>query len=214
MSFKVPVKEKNGTMKVNRKRVICRDHESRHALIMENAGSLLTSAVLLAEKAFPHHGTVNCYDHSVFVAEKSLLLAQKLRLKIDARSLIRGALLHDLYLYDWHIPDPEHPHRLHGFFHPAKALRNAAQHFELNALEKDIIRKHMFPLRILHHAPCMGRLGEGGPGLSEIRYASAADRSGKAPLTDLKICLRRYLRKKSLPSSYWMTAILRRSRRT
>ena len=149
MSFKVPVKEKNGTMKANRKRVICQDHESRHALIMANAGSLLTSAVLLAEKAFPHHGAVNCYDHSIFVAEKSLLLAQKLRLKIDARSLIRGALLHDLYLYDWHIPDPEHPHRLHGFFHPARALRNAAQHFELNALEKDIIRKHMFPLTII-----------------------------------------------------------------
>lgn len=136
-------------MKADRNRVICRDRESRKALIIACAGGLLTSNALLAEKAFPHHGTVNCFDHSVSVAETSLLLAQKLHLRVDAKSLIRGALLHDLYLYDWHVPDPEHSHRLHGFLHPARALRNAEQYFELNSLEKDIISKHMFPLTVL-----------------------------------------------------------------
>ena len=136
-------------MKAKRRRVICEDRESCNALISENASDLLTSEELLAEKAFPHHGTVNCYDHSVFVAQTSLLLAQKLCLRIDVKSLIRGALLHDLYLYDWHVPDDEQPHRLHGFRHPLRALRNAMQHFELNPIEKDIIRKHMFPLTII-----------------------------------------------------------------
>ena len=136
-------------MKADRNRVMCLDRESRSALIFANAGDLLTSEVLLAEKAFRHHGTVNCYDHSVFVAETSLLLAQKLRLRVHGPSLIRGALLHDLYLYDWHVPDPEYPHRLHGFLHPARALHNAEKHFGLNSLERDIIQKHMFPLTML-----------------------------------------------------------------
>ncbi len=45
-------------MKADRNRVICRDRESRKALIIACAGDLLTSNALLAEKAFPHHGTV------------------------------------------------------------------------------------------------------------------------------------------------------------
>lgn len=60
------------------------------------------------------------------------------------RDLIRGALLHDYFLYDWHIPDPTH--RLHGFRHPGRALENAQRDFVLSDIERDIIRKHMFPL--------------------------------------------------------------------
>ena len=36
-------------------------------------------------------------------------------IKINEKSLIRGALLHDYFLYDWHKSDQGH--RLHAFFH-------------------------------------------------------------------------------------------------
>ena len=59
---------------------------------------------------------------------------------------MRGALLHDYFLYDWHEKDPEH--RLHGFHHPSTALKRASEDFRLSELERDIILHHMFPLTL------------------------------------------------------------------
>ena len=67
-----------------------------------------------------------------------------LRIRTDQRALVRGALLHDYFLYDWHKADPSH--RLHGFYHPGTALRNARQDFALTPREENIIHRHMFPL--------------------------------------------------------------------
>lgn len=99
-----------------------------------------------AEKKFLHHGKISCYDHSLAVAYLSLWLAKKCRLRVDTQSLVRGALLHDYFLYDWRVPDKSH--RLHGFFHPKAAWENASRDFSLNHREEDIIRKHMFPLTL------------------------------------------------------------------
>ena len=54
----------------------------------------------------------------------------------------RGALLHDYFLYDWHLTHE----RWHGFRHPYIALSNASRDFDLTAREKNIIVRHMFPL--------------------------------------------------------------------
>jgi uncharacterized protein len=94
------------------------------------------------------HGSISVYSHSLFVAERSYLYAKKKNLDLDYRSLIRGAMLHDFYLYDWH--KKHKGHRLHGFRHPAWALHNALLRFPLNLKERNIIRSHMFPLTLLH----------------------------------------------------------------
>ena len=44
-------------------------------------------------------------------------------MNVDKRSLIRGALLHDYFLYDWH--DKNKPAKFHGFTHPKIAFENA-----------------------------------------------------------------------------------------
>ena len=62
------------------------------------------------------------------------------------RALVRGALLHDYFLYDWHEKDASH--RWHGFHHPAAALKNASADFGLSPRERDVIAKHMFPLTL------------------------------------------------------------------
>jgi uncharacterized protein len=66
-------------------------------------------------------------------------------MKFDYLSAARGGMLHDFFLYDWHIT--KHG-GLHGFTHSAAALENADRLFCLNDLEKDIILKHMWPLTI------------------------------------------------------------------
>lgn len=62
----------------------------------------------------------------------------------DQHALIRGALLHDYFLYDWHEKDDSH--KWHGFYHAGKALQNAMEDFALSEIEKETIRRHMFPL--------------------------------------------------------------------
>ena len=110
----------------------------RHAAELEAAGRLS----LLKE--YRQHGSTTVYDHVLSVASTALRLARRMRLRIDEDSLIRGALLHDYFLYDWHVRDPERP--LHGFYHPKAALKNASEDFRLNHRECNIIRRHMFPL--------------------------------------------------------------------
>ncbi len=98
-------------------------------------------------RSFIQHGDVTVYEHVLSVARTSARMAKVLAragIATDAHALVRGALLHDYFLYDWHDPDPSH--RLHGFTHPATASRRAQEDFELTAIERNIIERHMFPL--------------------------------------------------------------------
>lgn len=96
-------------------------------------------------KKFVQHGETSVFAHSVSVAYNSYRIANFLGIRVNERALIRGALLHDYFLYDWHVKDDGN-HRLHGFRHPKKALLNALEEFELNAIEENLIKCHMFPL--------------------------------------------------------------------
>lgn len=98
-------------------------------------------------KNFIQHGNTSVYTHVISVAKKSIEIAEKNNLKVDMDSMIRGALLHDYFLYDWH--DGKRERWIHGFTHPMKAYKNAKSEINLNRLERDIIIKHMFPLTIL-----------------------------------------------------------------
>ena len=93
---------------------------------------------------FIQHSDVSCLEHSLHVSYLSYTLCRKLGL--DYVAAARAGLLHDFFLYDWHVTRPEEG--LHGFVHPARALRNADHHFSLRPIEKDIIEKHMWPLTL------------------------------------------------------------------
>lgn len=111
------------------------------------AGEILSCKTVQEMKRYPQHGSTNALCHMVAVAWKAYRLAVALEnrygIAFDRRSLIRGALLHDLFLYDWH--DPNNGHKLHGFSHPYTALENAEKRFFLNKRERNIILRHMFP---------------------------------------------------------------------
>ena len=96
---------------------------------------------------FIQHGNTTCLKHTVAVAYYSIKIAEFLGISYKKRDLIRGALLHDYFLYDWH--DGAKGREIHGFTHPSKALLNAERDFTLTDTERDIIKKHMFPLTII-----------------------------------------------------------------
>ena len=102
-----------------------------------------TGRLALARAAI-QHGSTTVFAHCVKVACFSLFLAKKLHIPVNTHDLLRGALLHDYFLYDWH--EKNAGHRFHGFTHPATALKNAQEDFMLTPVEKDIIARHMFPL--------------------------------------------------------------------
>lgn len=97
------------------------------------------------ERRCIQHGSTTVLEHSVAVCALSLVTARDLHVPVDVRALVRGALLHDYFLYDWHRPD--HPdNKAHGFTHPFTARRNATRDFAIGAHERAIISTHMFPL--------------------------------------------------------------------
>ena len=96
-------------------------------------------------KDLRQHGNVTVFEHSLSVAETSLKISQKLHIKIDEESMVKVALLHDYFLYDWH--DKNHP-KLHGVRHAGFAAKNADADFGLTKKEYKAIRAHMFPLGI------------------------------------------------------------------
>lgn len=104
--------------------------------------------VVLRMKLYPHHGSTNCYQHCMNVAYYNYQWCRFLHL--DARSAARGGMLHDLFLYDWHTHAAKTGDHFHGMTHPGTAYRNAEKFFELNRIEKDIIKTHMWPVTFLH----------------------------------------------------------------
>ena len=98
----------------------------------------------LSMRNYIQHGTTNCILHSIAVTHYSAMFAHRMHIKINYKDLIIGALLHDYFLYDWHVPDKSH--RLHGFTHAGQALMNAEKDFILGQIERDMIKRHMFPL--------------------------------------------------------------------
>lgn len=105
-------------------------------------GDLLENETVLSMKNYRHHHFVNCYEHSVFVAYVSFLMAR--RLGLDEVAAARGGMLHDFYLYDSQNPD-----EYEGFsalYHPPLALENAEKVCDLTDKERNIILSHMWPI--------------------------------------------------------------------
>ncbi|MDL2327634.1 HDIG domain-containing protein [Ruminococcaceae bacterium OttesenSCG-928-A11] len=105
---------------------------------------ILYNETFQSMKDFPQHGSTSCLAHSIAVSYLTWHTCQKLGL--NATEAARGALLHDLFLYDWHTHKTEKGAPLHGFSHPKTALENAKKEFDLTPMEEDIILKHMWPL--------------------------------------------------------------------
>ncbi|WP_283674377.1 HD domain-containing protein [Butyricicoccus sp. Marseille-Q5471] len=109
-------------------------------------------------RGFIHHGADNSvYDHSVAVAESAYAIARKMRLSEgETQSVVRAALLHDFFGYDWHsdrfrryrgsFSGIQRLARMHAFVHGHIAAGRARRTFGLTDRECEAIARHMFPL--------------------------------------------------------------------
>lgn len=114
-------------------------------LLSEIFNQLIAQTRILETRAYSHHLGTSVLRHSVNVAYFSMLMSKIFRLKVDYYQLIRGALLHDYYLYDCHDKNEENKKK-HLRLHPSKAAIQAQKDIELTLREIDIIVKHMFPI--------------------------------------------------------------------
>ena len=96
------------------------------ALLRPYAAEVLDHPNFRRTKDFIQHSDVSVYHHVLHVACCALEIDRRLHLGCDRCQLVRAALLHDYFLYDWHehdAPENKHP-RLHGFYHPGIAARD------------------------------------------------------------------------------------------
>lgn len=150
-------------------------------IFMSAAEEILCDELMLSSLNFIQHGKISVFSHSVMVARYSERLARFLRLKCDYTALVRGALLHDFFLYDWHIPHSSpQQYGLHGFTHPVIAAKNARKHFNVSQKEYDIIIRHMWPLTITRIPNCR----EAWVVSAVDKYCSLLETLRIAPYTD------------------------------
>lgn len=118
-------------------------------VLIKYAEDILNSDNFKSTKAYIQHGNMSVQEHCINVAKTSLAICDRFGIKCNTKDLVRGALLHDYFLYDWHKTDTIETHNLHGFFHPGRALKNAEKEYNLTKRQADIIKKHMWPLTII-----------------------------------------------------------------
>lgn len=122
-----------------------------HADIKKYGKDILSSSNFMQSKKYIQHGKQSVFHHSMDVAKMSLKLSRMLPMDFKESEIVRGALLHDYFMYDWHekkfpMKKPADFFKLHGFTHANTALKNAKRDFVLSENEKEIIKKHMWPL--------------------------------------------------------------------
>lgn len=108
---------------------------------------IMEHPVFLSMDGYYQHGRTTCREHCIRVSYLSYRLCRKYGW--DYRSVARAALLHDLFLYDWHTHARETGDHFHGFTHPRVAMKNAERYFQATEKERNMILCHMWPLTLI-----------------------------------------------------------------
>ena len=103
---------------------------------------LMDHPMVLKMDDYSQHLNTSRLQHSLNVAYYSFLFARKLNLNV--RDAVRGALLHDLFLYEWRTEQPVEGN--HVLVHPIQALQNAREVTEVTPVMHDVIASHMWPV--------------------------------------------------------------------
>jgi len=98
---------------------------------LEAVRDILANDKVKSMASIPHHDA-SILQHSLTVSQAAFFVAE--RYGLDARSVARGALLHDFFLYDWRKARVKH----HATGHAKTALKNARACFSLNEIEAQL----------------------------------------------------------------------------
>lgn len=111
---------------------------------MDCVRDIMENPVFQSMDQYYQHGHTTCKEHCIRVSYMSYRMCR--RYNWDYREAARAALLHDLFLYDWHTHAKETGEYFHGFTHPRTAMRNAERYFNVTEKEKNMILRHMWPM--------------------------------------------------------------------
>ncbi len=125
---------------VRDKNIIYKDKE-----YVEIIKDILENEFVQKMKLYRQHYNVSCFDHCLYVSYNLYLLCKKFNL--DYISAARAGMVHDLFLYDWRKRENGRK-GFHAFTHPKLAYINAKKIMNINQKEKDIILKHMWPVKL------------------------------------------------------------------
>ena len=115
--------------------------------IEETLSDILTSPVVDKMKNIVHHGKISVYNHSKKVTALAYKINKFFSLHCNQKTLLTSAMLHDFYLYDWHIVKHD---EYHAYYHPKEALKNAEHYFgKLTDKQTDMILAHMWPMHLM-----------------------------------------------------------------
>lgn len=118
--------------------------EKEDALFRQALSEMTNHPDVQILREIPQHKGSTTFAHCVSVTTKAYQLAKKWHIKVDIPTLVRGAMLHDFYLYDTEtMPYSDYQHSL---IHPKLALQNAEKYFTLSPKERNIILSHMWPI--------------------------------------------------------------------
>jgi uncharacterized protein len=124
---------------------LCCDTAHENEFFRIAASDIITNRIFLKSRNFIQHGKTSIYEHSIAVAKMCNKLSTFWKVK-NRTAMIRAALLHDFFLYDWHTEKK----LTHGFTHPVTAAENARLYFCVSPKEYSLIRTHMWPFTLLH----------------------------------------------------------------
>ena len=143
------------------------DNDEFHEIIKD----IINNETVLKMKNYIQHCNTNCYEHCYGVAYYCYIISKKLnwdykscydhcievaywsycfckKHNLDYVAAARAGILHDLFLYDWRKRDNNRK-GLHAFTHGREACKNACKIFDLTEKEKNMIKRHMFPVTII-----------------------------------------------------------------
>jgi len=120
-------------------------------LFDEYAKDIINHELFLSCKKIYSHGAISIYEHSINVAETAFSMIEESP-SIDKKCVARAGLLHDFFLYEWHVPGIRY--LVHGHAHPAIAAENAKRVFNVNDKEYSCIKTHMWPWTLFHPPLC------------------------------------------------------------
>lgn len=117
-------------------------HHAKAAPFKELIHDLLRSPEVLNLDNYDQHLNTSRLQHSLNVAYYAYLIARNM--DVNHKDLVRGALLHDLFLYNWR--DINASAQEHLEMHPRVALENAKKITDVSVVMEDVIVNHMWPL--------------------------------------------------------------------
>lgn len=133
---------------------------------------ILDHPVFRSMDGYFQHGKTTCKEHCIRVSYLSYRICRKY--SWDYRETARAALLHDLFLYDWHTHAKETGEHFHGFTHPKVAMENAIRYFDISQMQQNLILRHMWPL-----TPIPPRYKEGYAIIYADKFCGLAEVAGR-----------------------------------